>query len=114
MENKSNTETVYRCRAVGQMSTIHSLFLKEALDKSVHNVDVFCLFSVYPYGVYGPVETHTSDANQQSLQKILGEMSIYIQLGYRHGHTSAVSVHIVLISINMPGCEALGNHAAFL
>lgn len=114
MENKSNTETVYRCRAVGQMSTIHSLFLKEALDKSVHNVDVFCLFSVYPYSVYRPVETHTSDANQQSLQKILGEMSIYIQLGYRHGHTSAVSVHIVLISINMPRCEALGNHAAFL
>lgn len=51
MENISNTETVYRSRALGQKSTIHSLFPKEALDESMHNVDVLCLFSVDPYSV---------------------------------------------------------------
>lgn len=80
----------------------------------MYNVDIFCLSSIDPYSVYRPVEIHISDANQQSLQKVLGEMSIYIQLSYRDCHASAVPVHIVLISIDMPQCEALGNHAAFL
>lgn len=110
-ENIGTTETVYR--AVGQTSTIHSLFAKEALHKSVYNVDVICLFSEDPYSFYRPVEIHLSDANQQSLLKVLEKTSIYIQLSYRHCHASAVPVHIVLISINTPQSEASGNHAAF-
>lgn len=114
MKNISNTEAVYICRAVGQMSTIHSLFPKEALDKSMHSVDIFCLFSIDSYAVSRPVEIHISNANQQSLHKALGEMSIYIQLSYRGGRAPAVPVHIVLVSINTTRCEDFGNRAAFL
>lgn len=73
IENISNSETVYRCRAVGQMSTIHSLVPKEDLNRSVHNVDVFYLFSVDPYSVYRLVEIHISDANQQAFRKYRGK-----------------------------------------
>jgi len=114
MENVSGTETVYRCRTAGQTQTILSIFPKGALDKSMRNVDICHLFSTDPYSVYRPAEIHISDANYQSVQKLVGKMSIYIQLSYRHSRAAAVPVHTVLLSVNTPRCEASGNHAAFL
>lgn len=79
----------------------------------MHAVDVFCLLSTDACSVYRPVEIHISVTNQ-SLQKVLGENGIYIQLGYVRGHASVVPVHLVLISINMSRYEALGSHALYI
>lgn len=39
MENITNPESIYRCRTVGQMSTIHRLFPKDDLGKRVNKAD---------------------------------------------------------------------------
>lgn len=108
-ENITNPESIYQCRAVGQMSTIHRLFPKEDLDKSVNNVDA----SVCSQWIPSVSTVLLKFIYQMLINKAFRKhREIYIQRSHRPSHASAVPVQSVLISINM--CEASGNHSAFL